>query len=61
MNYSAVLQFMRRRLGIYLCTDYLHAPKPFVAARGDTYYIFNVVYKKYKHCNSCKKDLKDLL
>lgn len=45
MNYSAVLQFMGCRLGIYLCRGYLHTPKPFDAARGNTYYIFNVSYK----------------
>lgn len=45
MSYSAVLQCMGCRLGIYLCRDYLHTPKPFDAARGNTYHIFNMSSK----------------
>lgn len=35
MRYSAVLQFMGCRLGIYLCKDYLHVRKHFVAVKGN--------------------------
>jgi len=48
MNYSAVLQFMDHRLGIYLCTDYLHTPKPFVAATGN---ILNIYLGLQKNLN----------